>query len=612
MHPLKSSPLHGSVFALVLTGLATLVSVLARPLVAPDTYLVFIAAVWVSAWYGGRTAGFVASGCCSIAFLYFFLSQEPTAAALVRFLSFLALALLITWLTSSWQESRSLFASTLSSIGDALLATDQEGRITFLNPVAENLTGWPIAEARGKLVTEVMRLVEEKTHEPVENPLLRGLRERITVTLRDHPILISRTGVEVPIEQSAAPVREDSGRIVGGILVFRDISKRLHLEEQVTQAQKMDAVGRLAGGIAGDFNNVLTVITGYGELLRTEISPSHPTRRFVDEILHAGERAAALTRHLLAFSKGLGVQPRVLDLNSIIAAMEPMLRRLLGQNIELILLPGSGLGRVKADPGQVEQVILNLATNARDAMPSAGKLVIETANVDLDQAGSKSIGIPAGSYVMLAVSDTGVGMPPETRSRLFEPFFTTKDPGKGSGLGLATVYGIVKQSEGQITVYSQPGCGTIFEIYLPRVRESVAPRERRLSPKGSETILLVDDEEGVRKLVTAVLQSNGYDVLEASNGGAALAVYEKNGHKIDMVLTDIVMPQMTGFELGRELTASAPGLKILYMSGYRENTAGSTPGESPKPFLHKPFTPDVLLAKVREVLDGGNGLPHTK
>ena len=279
-----------------------------------------------------------------------------------------------------------------------------------------------------------------------------------------------------------------------------------------------------------------------------------------------------------------------------------MLRRLLGQNIELILLHSPGLGRVKADASQIEQVVVNLGTNARDAMPQGGKVVIETANVELqDGPASKNLGVKPGSYVMLAVSDTGVGMDPETRLRLFEPFFTTKAPGKGSGLGLATVYGIIKQNDGQVTVYSQPGCGTIFEIYLPRVKEAVTELDRKRLAQGSETILLVDDEEGVRKLVIAVLQSNGYAVLEAANGSAALAVYEKNAHRIDMLLTDVVMPQMTGFELGRQLGERSPALKILYMSGYRDNPVGA--GDTPRAFLHKPFTPDILLGKVREVLD---------
>ena len=604
MNPLKRSPLHSSVFALALTAIALLVSLVLRPSLEPNTFLLFIVAVWLSAWYYGRTGGLLTTASSAIAILYFFLRFDVSSAqALVRILTFLALALLITWITSSWRESRQLLASTLSSIGDAVLATDEDGRITFLNSVAETLTGWPRAEARGKPITEVMHLIDEKTRAPLENPLTRALRERVTMTVHDQTALVSRTGAEVPVEHSAAPVREDSGDVRGGILVFRDISKRRHLEEQITHAQKMDAVGRLAGGIAGDFNNVLTVITGYAELLRAEVPSSSPLRRFVDEIIYAGERAAALTRHLLAFSRGPGAQPRVLDVNTVVNNMEPMVRRLLGQSIEFILLTGSGLGRVKADPAQIEQVIINLVTNSRDAMPQGGKIVIETANVDLEPGSSKNLGIKPGSYVMLAVSDTGVGMDPETRSRLFEPFFTTKDPGKGSGLGLATVYGIVKQCEGQITVYSQPGCGTIFEIYLPRAREAVAQPVRKSSQKGSETILLVDDEEGVRKLVSAVLKSNGYDVLEASNGSAALTAYEKNGHKIDMVLTDVVMPQMNGFELGRELRTRTPELKILYMSGYRDNPIAGALGEAPKAFLHKPFTPDALLAKVREVLD---------
>jgi len=324
----------------------------------------------------------------------------------------------------------------------------------------------------------------------------------------------------------------------------------------------------------------------------------------VDEIIYAGERAAALTRHLLAFSRGSTAQPRVVDLSLLVGGMEPLLRRLLGDDVELLLLNPRGAGRVKVDPSQIEQAVVNLATNARDAMPNGGKMIVEIASVDLDEgASSKNLGLKPGPYVLMAVSDTGVGMDAETRSRLFEPFFTSKDPGKGSGLGLATVYGIVKQAEGQVTVYSQPGCGSIFEIYLPRVKEAPAEMPRRAYAKGSETILLVDDEEGVRKLVHAVLQSHGYDVLEASNGGMALTTYDKNAHKIDLVLTDVVMPQMTGFELGAQLAGRAPGLKILYMSGYRDNATGSP--ETPRSFLHKPFTPDVLLNKVREVLDEG-------
>ncbi|MBZ5727786.1 MAG: response regulator [Acidobacteriia bacterium] len=605
MNPLRRSPLYSSVFALALTAVVLLVSLLLPPSLESNIFFLFIAAAWLSAWYYGRTGGFTATAASALAILYFFLNRAGGSSwtALLRLAAFVLMASLITWVTASWRNNSRLLASTLSSIADAVLATDREGRITFLNPVAETLTGWPRRDARGKPVAEVLRFVDEKTNEALENPLVRALRDRVTVGIQEHVALVSRSDVTLPVEHTAAPVRDEMGSVRGGILVFRDISKRRQLEEQATHAEKMDAVGRLAGGIAGDFNNVLTVITGYAELLRAEVPAASPTRRFVDEIIYAGERAAALTRHLLAFSRGSSAQPRVVDLNSVVGNMEPMLRRLLGQNVELILLTTPGLGRVRADPSQMEQVVVNLANNSREAMPHGGKVVIETANAEIEEgAASKNLGVKPGSYVMLAFSDTGVGMDPATRSRLFEPFFTTKTPGKGSGLGLATVYGAIKQSDGQVTVYSQPGCGTIFEIYLPRVPETVeAPRKG--SARGSETILVVDDEEGVRKLVGAVLRTNGYDVLEAETGAAALAAFDKNAHKIDLLLTDVVMPQMSGIELARQIADRAPGLKILYISGYRDQAIGAATGEAPKAFLRKPFTPDVLLGKVREVLD---------
>jgi CheY-like chemotaxis protein len=348
---------------------------------------------------------------------------------------------------------------------------------------------------------------------------------------------------------------------------------------------------------------MLTVIAGYAEMLRGEVPAGSPAREHVDEIVYAAERAATLTQQLLTFSRGGEAHPLVLDLNQMLSGMAPMLRRLLGQNIELLLLTTPGLGRIRADPSQLEQAIVNLATNSRDAMPNGGKLVIETANVDLEEQTGERLGMKACPCVMLAVSDNGIGMDPETRSRLFEPFFTTKEPGKGSGLGLSTVYGAVKQAQGQVTVYSQPGCGTIFEVYLPRVEGPVMKRPPARPAMGSETILLVDDEEGVRKLCRAVLQANGYHVLEADSGDSALAAYEKNAHKVDMLLTDVMMRQMNGFDLGRALGQRTPGLKVLYMSGYRDNAGGTEAGQAPAAFLHKPFTPDALLAKIREVLD---------
>ena len=597
----ERSPVHGALFAMALVSVVLLVSLLVRSYLEPETLLLFLVAVWLSAWYYGRASGFIAVAASAAALAWFFLSGDTSlGAAPQRPGVFLAIASAIAWMTSSWRESRRLLISTLSSIGDAVVVTDKHGRIEFLNPVAESLTGWTSAGALNKAAEDVVRLMDAATRQTIDNPLTRALVDRAVVTAAERTVLLSRSGAEVPIEHNAAPVHGRRGELRGAILVFRDIGKRRQLEEQATHAEKMEAVGRLAAGVSGDFNNMLTVITGYAELLRADHPVGSPARKYVDEIGYAGERAAALTRHLLAFSHGLPAQPHLVDLNAFIKDMDPMLRRLLGQNIELALLPGPDLGRVRVDPSQLEQVVLNLASNARDAMPGGGKLAIETANADLDEAGSAPLGIHPGSYVMLAVSDTGVGMDAETRSRLFEPFFTTKAPGKGSGLGLATVYGAVKQAEGQVTVYSQPNCGTIFEIYLPRVSGKVAEAVRKGSAKGSETILVVDDEEGVRQLCAAVLQANGYDALEASSANAALATFEKNGHKIDLLLTDVVMAQMGGFELARQLRERKPGLRILYMSGYPEHAGGAPPTA----FLHKPFTPDVLLGKVREVLDG--------
>jgi two-component system cell cycle sensor histidine kinase/response regulator CckA len=607
---LKDSPIHSSVFALALSALALLVSLLFRPLLEPNFYLPFLAAVFASAWYYGRVGGYTATALCTVGvgFLLVRLHAPWYAGGVsipIGLLSFMAISAGATALISGWLTSRSMLTATLSSIGDGVLATDREERITFLNPVAEVLTGWSRAEALGKAIGKVLRVIEEGSREPAGSLVGQALRDGATAHSVSPVLLIAKDRTEIPIEQSAAPLDDERGRLRGAILVFRDITSRRQLEEQLSHARKMDAVGRLAGGVAGDFNNVLTVIAGYSELLRSQIPASSPQRRFADEILYAGERAAGLTRQLLSFSRAQSAQPKVADLNAMIASMEPMLRRLLGEAVELIVLPGPSLGRVRIDSAQMQQAMLNLAANSREAMPKGGRVVIETANVDVEESTAKKAVVKPGSYILLAVSDTGIGMDAETRSRLFEPFFTTKEQGKGSGLGLSLVYGTVKQSDGEITVYSQVNCGTIFEIYLPRVTEAIdVPLPKRLvTPKGSETILLVDDEEGVRTLVQAVLKNGGYDVIEASNGASALLAYEKNFHKIDLVLTDVVMPQMDGLELGERLADKNPGLAILYMSGYRDSQIGGPASQAVREFLNKPFTPDALLARVREVLD---------
>jgi two-component system, cell cycle sensor histidine kinase and response regulator CckA len=383
-------------------------------------------------------------------------------------------------------------------------------------------------------------------------------------------------------------------------------------EDHLRQSQKMEAVGRLAGGVAHDFNNLMTIVMGRSELLMTGLQEADPLRRNADEIKRTAERAVALTQQLLAFSRKQVLMPKVLDLNVVVANMDRMLRRLIGEDIDLVTVLGPALERVRADPGQLEQVIMNLAINARDAMPSGGKLTIETANVHLDLAyARKHAAVAPGPYVMLSVSDNGTGMDADTQSHIFEPFFTTKDQGKGTGLGLATVYGIVKQSGGYIWVYSEPGWGTTFKIYLPRIgdaAESPEPVHPATQPRGSETILLVEDEDGVRELTREILAMNGYTVIAARHGAEALEVCQQYSGEIALILTDVVMPQMSGHALMERIKPVRPSLKVLYMSGYTDKAVvrhGMLAGDVA--FLQKPFTPDTLARKVREALDSPAG-----
>ncbi|MDE3118803.1 MAG: PAS domain S-box protein, partial [Nitrospirota bacterium] len=386
--------------------------------------------------------------------------------------------------------------------------------------------------------------------------------------------------------------------------------ERTQLEEQFRHSQKMDAVGRLAGGVAHDFNNLLTVINGCSSFLLRRLSPDDSLRRYPQEIQRASERAASLTQQLLAFSRRQMLEPKVLNLNESVSAMDSLLRRLVGEHIDLVTVLGTGLGRVKADPGQVEQVIMNLAVNARDAMPEGGKLTIETANVELDQPyASQHMAVEPGPYVMLAISDTGHGMDEATKARLFEPFFTTKEKGKGTGLGLSTIYGIIKQSGGAVLVYSEAGRGTTFKVYLPRVvgimeQAALAAAAHAGAVGGTETILLVEDEESVRALAREALEEAGFRVLDARHGSEALTVSRQHQGAIHLLLTDVVMPEMSGRVLADRLAPQRPALKVLYMSGYTDNAIVHQgvldPGTH---FLHKPFSPEALVRKVRAVLD---------
>lgn len=411
----------------------------------------------------------------------------------------------------------------------------------------------------------------------------------------------------------AVPVRDEDGRIEGWIGVVDDVTEERRLAEQVRQAQKLESVGRLAGGVAHDFNNLLTVINGYSELVMSELTPDHPARSPIAVIRDAGERAAGLTRQLLSFSRKQVLEPKVLDLNEVVAHADKLLRRLIGADVGLQAVLDPNVPRVKVDPSQLEQVILNLAVNARDAMPTGGRLTIETGSYVVGEGEAASDPeIRPGCYARLAVTDTGHGMSDEVKAQLFEPFFTTKEAGKGTGLGLAVVHGVVKQSGGHIGVYSEVGLGTTFRVLLPAVDAVPARLSAHalvIPRRGTETVLVAEDEDAVRRMARVALESHGYTVLTARNGRDAVQAAEAHGGPIHLLLTDVVMPEMGGRELAERLTARIGGLRVLYMSGYTDDAVvrhGIL--EATNSFLHKPFTPLSLAKKVREVLDAGDSI----
>jgi two-component system, cell cycle sensor histidine kinase and response regulator CckA len=505
-------------------------------------------------------------------------------------------------------EFRRLQSAALNAAADAVVITDRAGAIEWVNPAFTQLTGYTAEEAVGKNSRD---LVKSGQHAPA---FYQDLWETILArrTWRGEMINRRKDGRLYTGVQSVTPILDASGAIAHFVAIQQDITERLQLEAQFRQSQKMETVGQLAGGIAHDFNNLLTVINGMSELVLAEVGTDVPMHADVQEILHAGERAATLTRQLLAFSRQQILESRVMSLNTVVAGMESLLRRLLGEDIDLVVVPTPGVGDVKADPGQIEQVMSNLAVNARDAMPQGGRLTIETQCVTVDedyarQLGVTSVTMPSGSYVLLAVSDSGVGMDEATRTRIFEPFFTTKGPGKGTGLGLSTVYGIVKQSHGFIWVYSEVGQGTSFKIYLPQVTEAAGPDRpgpTMVSSSGTETILLVEDNAGLRKLATRLLEPAGYTVLGAASGEEALRLLKRHEKPVHLLLSDVVMPGMSGRDLAEQLAQTRPEMKVLYMSGYTSDTVvrhGIL--EAQVPFLNKPFTAAALLRKVREVLD---------
>lgn len=499
------------------------------------------------------------------------------------------------------RQSEEKYRDLFENANDLIYSFTPDGRILYVNRAWKDALEYSDEEI-GNL--PVSQIIHPDSRESWADQMERSLRaesdEKTDITL------VTKSGKRI-LGEASRTCKFVDGKLSFVRSIIRDITERRQLEEQVRQTVKMEAIGQLAGGVAHDFNNLLTIILGYAESLQDGLGPTE--KEYVGEILKASHQAASLTRQLLAFGRRQIMDPQVLDLNYIVDNMENMLRRLIGADFELAARQQPDLGGVKADSGQIEQVILSLVVNARDAMPNGGKIIVETANVDLDEAYAHAhVTVTPGSYVMLAVSDSGVGMDSETMSRIFEPFFTTKEPGKGTGLGLSTVYGIVKQSAGNISVYSEVGRGSTFKVYLPRVQDPAETAGTVASApqpaQGKETVLLVEDEAPLRSLVRDTLQSSGYKVLEAEDAEHALAILEGYPNPIDMVLTDVVMPQLSGKELAQRSSLLHPETRVLYISGYMED-AGARHGVPDRStfFLQKPFTAKTLVKKVREVLD---------
>jgi PAS domain S-box-containing protein len=500
------------------------------------------------------------------------------------------------------QNYRSLFHEAL--IG--LFQTTPEGKFLNVNPAMAFIFGYDSPE---EMMTRITDIPAQMYVDPKRREALKLLLEKDGVVQHFECQLYRKDGSTIWLSSSVRAIVQN-GTVVRYDGTFEDLSERKLLEDQLRQAQKMEAVGRLAGGVAHDFNNAIGVIVGYSALLKDGLSSNDTLHRYADEVDKAGHRAASLTRQLLAFSRKQVIQPTVIDLNALVGETEKMLRRLIGEDIDLALVRAPDLGRVRADLGQVDQILMNLAVNARDAMPKGGKLVIETANAELDETNlSRQAYAKPGRYVMLSVSDTGCGMDKETQAHIFEPFFTTKGPGEGTGLGLSTVYGIVKQSEGYIWVYSEVAKGTRFKIYFPRVEAAAEPVTRAGTsevPRGTETVLLVEDDEAMRALTRTCLESGGYSVVDVSNGEAAIRAVTESRGAIHLMVTDVIMPGISGRQLAESLSLLRPRMRVLYISGYTADLiARHGILEQKVELLEKPFTKEALLRKVRQALDGG-------
>src|SRR6266404_460537 len=500
------------------------------------------------------------------------------------------------------RHSQEKYAKMIHSSPDAItLRSLPDRRYIEISEGFTRLTGYAAEEVIGKTPSEVGIWSDDSSHtEILENIQREGEVREVEFGFR------TKSGEHRYATVSA--VRLTLGTNDYMLSTSRDITERRALERQLLQSQKMDAIGRLAGGVAHDFNNLLGVILGQTQLLQTEFENNPSVHRRTEAIEQSAGRAAELTKQLLAFSRQQFIEPRVVDTNAIVRDIEKLLKRLIGEDVELTIHLQPNAGNIKVDPSQLEQILMNLAVNARDAMPDGGKLILETAYVELDEAYARQhLGAKAGDFVMLAVSDTGTGMDPQTLARIFEPFFTTRTEGRGTGLGLSTVYGIVKQNNGYIMPYSEVGHGTTFRVYFPRVRETPELRDKKSNQegfaKGCETILIVEDEEALRELARELLEANGYKVIEAERGEKAIQLVEHSQTSIDLLLTDVVMPGIGGKQLAKALLELRPGLHVLYMSGYTDDVINNRVLPKNTLLLPKPFTRALLLRKVREALD---------
>ena len=595
--------------------------------------ILVVAVLIAAAWYAGRGPGLLLASLIEITTIAF--NPNPPDAPLAKIIFahvsiFLLLVIMVLLVSSRkraehrFREQGELLQVMLDSIGDAVIATDVNGLINFLNPVAETLTGWKQKKAYGKPLEKVFYLVDEKTGEPLENSFLRIKREGAVSGLDSHTLLVSKSGKEIPIDDSGAPIKDRDGKIIGSVIVFHDVTERrqaelalLKSEERLRQSQKMEAIGTLTGGVAHDFNNLLTAILGNTQLALRKLELGSPLQIPLIEVEKAGNRAAALTRQLLAFSRRQHLERRNINVNDAINEILRLLERIIGEDVKVTTRFATDLSAVFADRAQIEQVIMNLSVNARDAMPRGGDLGIETSNIELDEYYCRQYpDFRPGRYVQIKISDSGCGIDEEIQSRIFEPFFTTKGVDQGTGLGLSMVYGIIKQHDGQINVYSELDQGTTFKIFLPAV-DLEAEREKDtfqpLLPGGMETVLVAEDEEALRNLSLDILETLGYKVIIVENGTLAVETFIENRENINLLLFDVIMPSMGGVEAYERIRALGSTVPVVFMTGYSSEMTYKRIEQHSTQFdqavisvIQKPYSFDGLGRVIRESLDKAN------